>query len=66
MSIMKHVTLQKIVAHDFRYDPLSIHRVVHEIWAIKVTRFEAVDRTGQNRNTNMKLASITTVMKTKI
>ena len=21
MSIMKHVTLQKIVAHDFRYDP---------------------------------------------
>ena len=23
MSIMKHVTLQKIVAHDFRYDPRS-------------------------------------------
>ena len=23
MSIIKHVTLQKIVAHDFRYDPLS-------------------------------------------
>ena len=21
MSIVKHVTLQKIVAHDFRYDP---------------------------------------------
>ena len=21
MSIIKHVTLQKIVAHDFRYDP---------------------------------------------
>ena len=21
LSIMKHVTLQKIVAHDFRYDP---------------------------------------------
>ena len=23
MSIIKHVTLQKIVAHDFRYDPLT-------------------------------------------
>ena len=21
MSIIKHITLQKIVAHDFRYDP---------------------------------------------
>ena len=24
MSIIKHVTLQKIVAHDFRYDPRKI------------------------------------------
>ena len=24
MSIIKHVTLQKIVAHDFRYDPRNI------------------------------------------
>jgi hypothetical protein len=24
LSIIKHVTLQKIVAHDFRYDPSSI------------------------------------------
>ena len=24
MSIIKHVTLQKIVAHDFQYDPRSI------------------------------------------
>ena len=24
MSIIKHVTLQKIVAHDFRYDPRMI------------------------------------------
>ena len=24
MSIIKHVTLQKIVAHDFRYDPRTI------------------------------------------
>ena len=23
MSIIKYVTLQKIVAHDFRYDPLT-------------------------------------------
>jgi len=23
LSIIKHVTLQKIVAHDFRYDPHS-------------------------------------------
>ena len=23
MSIIKHVTLQKIVAHDYRYDPRS-------------------------------------------
>ena len=26
MSIIKHVTLQKIVAHDFRYDPRTITR----------------------------------------
>ena len=25
MSIIKHVTLQKIVAHDFRYGPRTIH-----------------------------------------
>ena len=25
MSIIKHVTLQKIVAHDFRYNPRMIH-----------------------------------------
>ena len=28
MSIIKHVTLQKIVAHDFRYDPRSCAVVV--------------------------------------
>ena len=32
MSVIKHVTLQKIVAHDFRYDPriwrLTIHNSV--------------------------------------
>jgi hypothetical protein len=26
LSIIKHVTLQKIVAHDFRYDPRIIKR----------------------------------------
>jgi hypothetical protein len=26
LSIIKHVTLQKIVAHDFRYDPRSLSR----------------------------------------
>ena len=25
MSIIKHVTLQKIVTHDFRYDPRIIY-----------------------------------------
>ena len=28
MSIIKHVTLQKIVARDFRYDPHSISVVI--------------------------------------
>ena len=27
MSIIKHVTLQKIVAHDFRYDLRTLHEV---------------------------------------
>ena len=28
MSVIKHVTLQTIVAHDFRYDPRTIRRGV--------------------------------------
>ena len=30
---MKHVTLQKIVAHDFRYDPRNIlrNRIIEEL-----------------------------------
>ena len=28
MSIIEHVTLQKIVAHDFRYDPRIIINIV--------------------------------------
>ena len=36
MSIIKHVTLQKIVAHDFRYDrrisqPLSLQDLLREM-----------------------------------
>ena len=27
MSIIKHITLQKSVAHDFRYDPRIIFKV---------------------------------------
>ena len=30
MSIIKHVTLQKIIAHDFRYDPPILSSVVKE------------------------------------
>ena len=29
MSIIKHVTLQKIVAHDFPYDPRSSNMVIY-------------------------------------
>ena len=32
MSIIKHVTLQKIIAHDFRYDP----RIYLEKHAIEI------------------------------
>ena len=28
LSIIKHVTLQKIVAHDFRYDPRTCYEIV--------------------------------------
>ena len=37
MSIIKHVTLQKIVAHDFRYDPRinkGTHTNTHSEYAI--------------------------------
>ena len=29
MTIIKHVTLQKIVAHDFRYDPRILRYFPH-------------------------------------
>ena len=31
MSIIKHITLQKIVAHDFRYDPRISQLTIKEI-----------------------------------
>jgi hypothetical protein len=32
LSIIKHVTLQKIVAHDFQYDPrIKNHRLMERI-----------------------------------
>ena len=38
MSIIKHVTLQKIVAHDFRYDPRSIQTMMR-ICVIRLTMY---------------------------
>ena len=36
---MKHVTLQKIVAHDFWYDPhISEFEVSHQVWKIQPAR----------------------------
>jgi hypothetical protein len=31
LSIIKHVTLQKIVAHDFQYDPRTIGQLVADV-----------------------------------
>ena len=36
MSIIKHVTLQKIVAHDFRYDPRT--SCIRRLWYTRTTR----------------------------
>ena len=40
MSLIKHVTLQKIVAHDFWYDLRTI--VIHKITLRKLKRNSAV------------------------
>ena len=37
MSIIKHVTLQKIVAHDFRYDPRRYFTVYLDLQVIPST-----------------------------
>ena len=37
MSIIKHVTLQKIVAHDFRYDPRTKPTSNVKMWRFPVT-----------------------------
>ena len=39
MSIIKHVTLQKIVAHDFRYDPCVKFRETLRPKMLRVARF---------------------------
>ena len=36
MSIIKHVTLQKIVAHDFRYDPRNCFHFFSRMGPIRV------------------------------
>ena len=56
MSIIKHVTLQKIVAHDFRYDPRKTDLVVERplqkappIWTMSQTlvRFTEISPSSQ-------------------
>ena len=39
MSIVKHVTLQKIVAHDFRYDPRNKVQDVNIKIEVALVRF---------------------------
>ena len=39
MSIIKHVTLQKIVAHDFRYDP---HMLVTDVLFFTAEELQAL------------------------
>ena len=41
MSIIKHVTLQKIVAHDFQYDPRNIKAITQLAFISKLTKFTA-------------------------
>ena len=52
MSIIKHVTLQKIVAHDFRYDPRKFQ--AWKMTVVMVTHFvhkfaECVSTSAVNR-----------------
>ena len=42
MSIIKHVTLQKIVAHDFRYD-LSINVLLNKYIVHLLTKIKDFD-----------------------
>ena len=38
MSIIKHVTLQKIVAHDFRYDPHIRYTLTAHLYLLRKLR----------------------------
>ena len=40
MSIIKQVTLQKIVAHDFRYDPRTLFPLIKQFWECAVEQNE--------------------------
>ena len=51
MSIIKHVTSQKIVAHDFRYDPRRFFEIVHP-W---LTECRTVPPTSEHRTTDSML-----------
>jgi len=52
LSIIKHVTLQKIVAHDFRYDPRSnedhIARDVEGKCGVSILSVASTDRVAGN------------------
>ena len=45
MSIIKHVSLQKIVAHDFRYDPRKI--VISVRYELRLKQQLTIDRPKQ-------------------
>ena len=43
LSIIKHVTLQKNVAHDFRYDPRISHHIFWKLWQVPEWGYESVN-----------------------
>ena len=51
MSIIKHVTLQKIVAHDFRYDPriFCVRQVPDNSWQCNGTIPDVQSRPGRSK-----------------
>ena len=54
MSIIKHVTLQKIVAHDFRYD-LRIYIYIYINNSVKVTTATSIqERMYDRSNTEVR------------
>ena len=64
MSIIKHVNLQKIVAHDFRYDPRRSHTTTHHSRqeysgrVIGLSQRPLPDNTQHPQQTNMSPAGI--------